>query len=411
MIHLPRLALATTVAAALCASGVTGGLAAPLPAEVRALWVTRASLTSVDTIQRMVASASAHGFNTLFVQVRGRGDAYYNRGVEVRAPALISQPDAFDPLGETLARARDAGLRVHAWINVNFVSSATELPASREHVIYEHPEWLMVPREIAPELIPIDVRNPEYLGRLARWTRANSASVEGLYVSPIHAGAHDYAASIVADLVRRYAVDGVHLDYVRYPRADFDYSREAVRAFAVEMGPQVAAADRARVTALEALDPYAWPEAYPEEWRLFRQSRLTALVTRLRSVARGIRPDVIVSAAVVPDAEAAIAEKFQDWRTWLDNGFIDALCPMAYTQDSAVFSEQIRAVRALAGSKPVWAGIGAYRLSAPETIANISAARRMGATGVVLFSYDSLVTPPNGPEYLAAVGRGAFSGS
>ena len=410
MIHL-RLALATSVAAALCGLTSMRPAAAPVPAEVRALWVTRASLTSVDAIQRMVASASAHGFNTLFVQVRGRGDAYYNRGVEARAPALTSQSDEFDPLAETLARAREAGLRVHAWMNVNFVSSATELPAAREHVIYQHPEWLMVAREIAPELIPIDARSPEYLGRLARWTRANSDSVEGLYVSPIHAGAHDYAASIVADLVQRYAVDGLHLDYVRYPRADFDYSREAVRAFAAEAAPQVPAADRARVAALEELDPYAWPEAFPEQWRLFRQSRLTALVTRLRSTAVRIRPDVIVSAAVGPDAEAAIVDTFQDWRTWLDNGFIDALCPMAYTRDSAVFSDQIRAVRALAGSKPVWAGIGAYRLSAPETIANISVARRLGATGVVLFSYDSLVAPPNGPDYLAAVGRGAFSGS
>jgi len=410
MNHLPRLAHATVVVAALYGLTIIGA-AGPSASEVRALWVTRASLSSPETIQQMVASASAHGFNTLFVQVRGRGDAYYNRGLEVRSPALASQSAAFDPLADTLARAREAGLRVHAWVNVNLVSSATELPASREHVIYEHPEWLMVPRELGPELLAIEPRSPEYLGRLARWTRANTESVEGLYVSPVHAGAHEHIVSIVADLVTRYAVDGIHLDYVRYPRADFDYSREAVRAFETDMRAQVAPAERARVTALEEIDPYAWPEAFPVEWRLFRQSRLTALVTRVRSTAARLRPGVIVSAAVVPDAEAAVSEKLQDWRTWLENGFVDALCPMAYTQDATVFADQIRAVRALAGSKPVWAGIGAYRLSAPETIANISAARRLGASGVILFSYDSLVSPPNGPEYLAAVGRGAFSGS
>jgi uncharacterized lipoprotein YddW (UPF0748 family) len=409
MIHLRRVTPALMVLAALC--GVTWLSAAARQPEVRALWVTRATLASPEAIQRMVASASAHGFNTLFVQVRGRGDAFFTRGLELRAQALAAQPDGFDPLAETLDRARAAGLRVHAWINVNLVAGASELPASREHVIYQHPEWLMVPRELAPELLAIDARSPEYLGRLARWTRANADTVEGLYVSPLHAAAQDHVSAVVADLVTRYAVDGLHLDYVRYPRADFDFSREAIGAFEMEMRARISPAEQARVAALEEIDPYAWPTAFADEWRLFRQSRLTALVTRLRSTAARIRPGIVSSAAVLPDAETALTDTFQDWRTWLDNGFIDALCPMAYTPDPEMFATQIAAVRALAGSRPVWAGIGAYRLSSHETINNISTARRLGVDGIILFSYDSLVRPPNGPEYLAAVGRAAFSGS
>ena len=411
MTHLGQRTPALLVVAALCGLMMTRVAAAPSSTEVRALWVTRSSLSSPETIHRMVASASEHGFNTLFVQVRGRGDAYFNSGRELRATALASQPEAFDPLAETLMRAHDAGLRVHAWLNVNLVAGAAELPSSREHVIYEHPDWLMVPRELAPELLSIDPRSPEYLGRLARWTRANIDSVEGLYVSPIHQGAHDHIAGVVADLVTRYEIDGVHLDYLRYPGPAFDYSREAIRVFEAGMRAQVSAADRARVTGLQEIDPFAWPEAFPDDWRLFRQSRLTALVTRLRSTATRIRPGAVVSAAVIPDAAAAMREKMQDWRTWLDNGFVDALCPMAYTPDAEAFAEQIKAARALAGFRPVWAGIGAYQLSARETIDNISTARRLGANGIILFSYDSLVTPPNGVEYLAAVGRAAFSGS
>ena len=397
--------------AALCGFVIARAGAAPPETEVRALWVTRSSLLSPETIQRMVASASEHGFNTLFVQVRGRGDAYFNGGREPRALALAAQSDTFDPLAETLTRARDAGLRVHAWVNVNLVSSAAELPSSREHVIYEHPEWLMVSRELAPELLAIDVRSPEYLGKLARWTRANTDTVEGLYASPVHQGVHDHTAAVVADLVTRYPIDGIHLDYVRYPASDFDYGRAPVAAFEDEMRSQVSPAEQARVTGLEAIDPFAWPEAFPQEWLRFRQTRLTALVTRLRSTATRLRPGTLVSAAVVPDAAAAVRDNMQDWRTWLDNGFVDALCPMAYTPDPQVFAEQITAVRALAGFRPVWAGIGAYRLSARETIDNIATARRLGASGIVLFSYDSLVSPPNGVEYLAAIGKGAFSGS
>jgi dihydrodipicolinate synthase/N-acetylneuraminate lyase len=85
---------------------------------------------------------------------------------------------------------------------------------------------------------------------------------------------------------------------------------------------------------------------------------------------------------------------------------------MAYTQEPARFADQIASARDLAGTHPVWAGIGAYRLSPAQTVENIQAARRLGAAGFVLFSYDSLTGPkPPAPNYLAAVSRAAFSSS
>src|SRR2546421_5122125 len=61
--------------------------------EVRALWVVRTSLTSRSAIASMVTAARASGFNTLLVQIRGRGDAYYANGLEPRSSVLSSQPD------------------------------------------------------------------------------------------------------------------------------------------------------------------------------------------------------------------------------------------------------------------------------------------------------------------------------
>src|ERR671919_728919 len=73
--------------------------------EVRALWVVRTTLTSPEKIRQMVNSAADNGFNTLIVQVRGRGDAYYKSRVEPRAAELNDQPPEFDPLAFTLAEA------------------------------------------------------------------------------------------------------------------------------------------------------------------------------------------------------------------------------------------------------------------------------------------------------------------
>src|SRR5690242_19753955 len=67
-------------------------------AEVRALWVTRSSLTSPGAIATLVTTAHQQGFNTLLVQVRGRGDAYYTSALEPRSADLARQPASFDPL-------------------------------------------------------------------------------------------------------------------------------------------------------------------------------------------------------------------------------------------------------------------------------------------------------------------------
>src|SRR5689334_14003313 len=138
----PRSGVRRSMAAALGAVLVTAALGtgrAGAADEVRALWVVRTMLASPAAIDRMVDSAAAAGFNTLIVQVRGRGDSYFSAGLDPR-PALLADDASFDPLQTTIDRAHQRGLRVHAWINVNLVSSANELPASRSHVVYRHPE-------------------------------------------------------------------------------------------------------------------------------------------------------------------------------------------------------------------------------------------------------------------------------
>ncbi len=212
------------IAAAFAGALVVLTLVVPRPAvaraEVRALWVVRTTLTSPEAVESMVTTARAGGFNTLLVQVRGRGDAYYRDGREPRATPLVGQPD-FDPLALAIRRAHAAGLQVHAWINVNLVAGTGELPASRDHIVYRHPEWLMVPRSLAEGLRPLDPRGPEYLGRLSRYARSRSDTIEGLYLSPIEPGSIEYTASVVRDIVERYDLDGVHLDYLRYPNDGF----------------------------------------------------------------------------------------------------------------------------------------------------------------------------------------------
>ncbi len=367
------------------------------------MWVQRGSLASPKTVLAAVEMARKGGFNTLIVQVRGRGDAFYQSRHEPRPAVLAKQPESFDPLALMLATARKAGLKVHAWMNVNLISDA-QPPAARRHVVYSHPEWLMVPRELAADLGRMNPKNPVYLRRLSEYAKSHSDRVEGIFLSPVHKGAVEHTLKVIGDVASRYDLDGIHLDYIRFPSDEFDYSAAVLNEFRTSLNENMSSSERRDYESRARGRPLFYTEMFPQRWQEFRRERLTALLTRIRAVVKERRPNAMLSAAVFPDANDAANRRFQDWGGWLGAGLLDAICPMAYTTDRALFRSQIANVKQLSAGRPVWAGIGAYQIPAVAAVENIHAARQLGAEGIVLFSYDNLDA-----AYVTAVSRGAFA--
>lgn len=309
-------------ALALMLASLSTGSFAAAKAPLQTFWAARASLDSPDTVRRAVAAAAVGTFDTIMVPV-----------------ALVSESSTvFDGAREMVSEARARGLRVHAWIEVTLAAANGELPASREHVLYQHPEWLMVPRELAPEVLKLDVRSPAYLGRLTRWARANSTRVDGLYLSPLAPEAASYLVTAVTAAAKRYPVDGVFLDAVRFPGVDFDYSRHAMEMFRADTRSQIGVDERARLDEVDAIDPFGYAEELPERWRAFRQTRLTNLVSRLRKALAGVSPTLVVSAGVGLDPTTALAESFQDWANWMETGLVDGVGRRSGTSGTIVFT-------------------------------------------------------------------------
>src|SRR5437016_2700716 len=111
------------LACLLLAFSAPAGTRASEDEETRALWVVRTSLRSPESVRRVVAQARENGFNTLIVQVRGRGTQFFLGGSEPRAEELAGEPPDFDPLATVLREAHAAGMQVHAWINSFYVWS------------------------------------------------------------------------------------------------------------------------------------------------------------------------------------------------------------------------------------------------------------------------------------------------
>ena len=381
--------------------------------EVRALWVVRTTLTSPEKIRQLVNSAADNGFNTLIVQIRGRGDAYYNSKVEPRAAELKDQPRTFDPLAFTLAEAHKRGLKVHGWINTNLLANLDALPAHPDHVYNKHPEWLAVPKPVAAELHDMAPRDPAYRQKIVEWSRGNRAELEGVYTGPANPKVRDHLYKIWMDVLKRYAVDGLHFDYVRFASPDFDYSRTSLKNFRKWLEPQLTSDERHQLKQSLKTNPLAAPEMFAAKFADFQRAQVTSLVERIYKGVKKRRPDALVSAAVFANDENAYTRRFQDWRRWLQMGILDVACPMAYTTETAVFQKQIEVATRTAheAKRRVWAGIGAYRIPSESAVEKINVARSLNAEGFILFSYDFTARPsdlnPDG-AYLERIRRTAF---
>ena len=389
--------------------------AQPPPAnnEVRALWVVRTTLTSPASIHQMVESASRAGFNTLIVQVRGRGDAYYHSRWEPRAIELKDQPADFDPLQLTIAEAHQRGLKVHAWLNTSLLANLDALPDDPKHVFNAHPEWLAVPHPVAAELYEMSPADPRFRARIVEWSKANRSELEGVYTGPANPKVREHIYRIWMDILGKYPVDGLHFDYIRLASPDFDYSRTSLGHFRKWLQPQLSNSQRHDLKTALRSNPLAAAEMFREKFADFQREQITEIVARIYRAVKKRRPQVVVSAAVFANDENAYTRRFQDWRRWLKMGILDVVCPMAYTPDTQTFRKQIEiaAQNAHASGRQVWAGIGAYRIPADSTVEKINVARTLATDGIILFSYDfTTTTGPLNPQgdYLQRVRRAAF---
>ncbi len=362
-------------------------LETPEREEMRGLWVVRDSLRSPASIRNVVATAVKYGFNALFVQVRGRGDAFYPSLYEPRAEILAGQPARFDPLALMVSEAHAQGLQVHAWMNTYLAWSGSRPPKSKQHLWNAHRDWFTQDSHGCTSAVPTD-------------------RCEGAFLQPSHPQVKEHLFQVFTDVAKRYDVDGIHFDYCRYANSEHDFSAGTLTRFRAFLTDELTAEVFSKVEPRLAKDRLAFVHAFPAKWGDWRRAQVTELVTRISRAVKEEKPYLQVSAAVFADAQDAFKLRGQDWQGWLKSGTLDAAALMSYDKRTERVLEQTRKAVEIAGGEHIYTGIGAWRLGASDVAQKIAKVRETGAAGVNLFSYDGVHTRP---EYLATLSRGVFS--
>lgn len=284
------------------------------------------------------------GITDLFVNVAGAGFAYYNSSVLPRAKVFDEQGDQ---LAACLAAAKPLGLRVHAWVLV----FSTERATQERLAIFHKNGWLLTTDSGAPRP----------------------------WIDPAVPQARSYMERAVQELFTKYAVAGVHLDFVRYPDFNSSLGKSVQPRFEQALGRKL---------------PH-WPAevktgAARAEFIHWRAKQITDFVQGVRLRARREAPAKLLTAAVFGKYPSCYDAVGQDWESWINIDLVDYVVPMNYTEDLNRFNEWLAAqTRTRKQTLRVLPGLGITaaesRLDAAQVIDQIGALRRAGCPGFALF--------------------------
>lgn len=257
--------------------------------EVRAVWV--ATVSSLDwprsldpaeqqrSLRVIVQKLADANFNTIYFQVRGRGDALYRSRYEPWSAALtgtIGKDPGWDPLEYIINEAHAHGMELHAWFNTFLVKNAAG--GGRQSIVNRHPEW-------------VHIVNGEW------------------WLDPGIPSAREYTINVAMDIVHKYDIDGLHFDFMRYPEKGFPdedtYGRFANR--------KLSRAD-------------------------WRRANINAFISALYDSVIAVNPRIKVGSAPIGiyhnvsgiNGLQSYDNLYQDSRRWLREGYQDYIVPQVY---------------------------------------------------------------------------------
>ncbi|MFN4223345.1 MAG: family 10 glycosylhydrolase [Fervidobacterium nodosum] len=260
--------------------------------QTRGIWLDHGAIAragSPKKLREIINKLSEIGFNVIFPEVIYRGFSISSKLSHYPQDKIFSNWHE-DPLDVIIEEAKKHGMEVHAWVWVFAIGSNGEY----SQIMKEHPEWIEKDKfgNIFQEI-----------HKIAWLSHSNLEAVK-------------YVMDGILEVVQKYSVDGINLDYVRYSSDDMGFDEYTVNRFKAETG----------------IDPYKI-EKYSEQeviWHMWRENLVSNFVKEVSQRIKDINKDIIISADVYPSLSGARLTKKQNWEEWINNGYVDVVIPMNY---------------------------------------------------------------------------------
>jgi uncharacterized lipoprotein YddW (UPF0748 family) len=261
-------------------------------------WPSRPGLTVEVQKKEVTDILDLHqkmGMNAIVFQVRPCSDAFYISAIEPWSRYLTGIPGKYpeplwDPLQFWIEECHKRNMELHAWLNPYRIAQHADEPLAGNHQVFKTPEWVL-------------------------------SYGDKLYFDPGIPGTRDYVTRVVCDIVRRYDVDGIHMDDYFYPYPDGTPFPDDISFKKFNR---------------------AFP---PEEKEAWRRENVDILIKMIHDSIKTIKPFVKFgispfgvwrNAKDDPNGSATNAgvtnydHLYADIRKWLSEGWIDYVTPQLY---------------------------------------------------------------------------------
>jgi len=354
------------------------------PTEIRAAWLDRGTIVaarSPEGLAEIFDQLAAAGITTVFFETVNAGYPIYPSQV---APASNPLTFRWDPLAAAVDLAHARGMDLHAWVWVFAAgnerhNALVNLPLDYPGpVLSAHPDWAGYDNE--GNRVPLGQDKP--------------------FLDPANPEVRNYLTQLMTEITTEYAVDGLHLDYIRYPfqspgrNRTYGYGEAARWRFM-------------RQTGVDPLDLRPYPDAGATyevrsrqrqlwaDWTAFRIEQVNSFVETLSTTLKRRRPELILSAAVFAKPEYERLQNLQqDWGTWAREGYVDWIVLMSYAEDTSRFEQLIHPwlLEADLGDTLVIPGIRLLELPQAAALDQIQVTRDLPTPGYALFAVADLNT-------------------
>ena len=337
--------------------------------EIRAMWLDRGTIVKAKSeadLAEVFDRMAIAGINTVFLETLNSSYTIYPSQVAPEQNPLVKN---WDPLKAAIELAHERGMELHAWI---WTFAA---------VNQRHNEILNLPRNY---LGPVLTKHPEWAMTDRRGNHFHHSSGK-VFLDPANPEVREYLQSIITEIATNYEVDGIHLDYIRYPfesstgKMNYGYSISARGQFRDKTG-----IDPARLTP----DGVLW-----SEWTEFRTEQIDSFVAEVSQNLQQLRPELTLSTAVFPIERSERLSKIQQgWEKWVANEWIDLLVPMTYAKDAdRLYSLTSPLLREFEKGKALLLpGIRLLNISDVAALDQMQLLRGMSTEGYALFAAENL---------------------
>ncbi|MBX7209622.1 MAG: family 10 glycosylhydrolase [Verrucomicrobiaceae bacterium] len=317
------------------------------PDEFRAMWCHSAFGVKGMTWDAAIKRLKDNGFTAIMPNMLWGGVAYYPGEV---LPVAESVKEKGDQMAACIEACKKHGVQCHVW----------------------KVDW-----NLGHDVPAAFVEKMRAEGRLQR----SFSGEEQPWLCPSNPANVRLELDALLEVARKYPIDGIHFDYIRYPGADHCFCAPCRERFEKATGEPVA----------------DWPKDVQmkgvrrEQWIPWCQNNITTLVRTTSEEVRKVRPGIKVSAAVFRNWDVDSRIVMQDWKLWCAKGWLDFVCPMDYTTNNGTYDSWVRRQKILAGPAGLVPGIGASSshssLAADEVISQIEITRKHDTKGFIIFNY------------------------